>query len=241
MRIVCRQQAARARLPFRTGAVVPQAGHLLPALAAVDRVEHRRVFDAGKHRVGIGQRRLEMPDALELPGVRRAVVPLVRAGGAVVGELVVHRLPGLAAVVRPLNQLPEPAGRLRRVQPVRVGRRSLEVIDLPAAEMRSADLPLVAPAVGRRHERAFACANEHPYSAHEGVLHAIVDPEGPGSTTRSGRLRGRGLDVAVGAGRAQAHAGRIAEQQNRAGAYPASARQSGIHTEPSISTSSSRA
>ena len=40
-------------------------------------------------------------------------------GIAVVGELVAHRLPGLAAVVGALDQLPEPAARLRRVDPVR--------------------------------------------------------------------------------------------------------------------------
>jgi hypothetical protein len=53
----------------------------------------------GVDRVRIGERGLQMPDALELPGMRRAVVPLVRAGDAVVDELVAHRLPGLAAVV----------------------------------------------------------------------------------------------------------------------------------------------
>ena len=92
--------AAGARLPVGTGAVAAQAGQLLPGLAAVGRAEERRVFDAGVDRVGIGQRRLEMPDPLELPRMRRAVVPLVRAGNAVVDELVAHRLPGLAAVVR---------------------------------------------------------------------------------------------------------------------------------------------
>ena len=101
--------AAGARLPVRARAVAAQPGQLLPGLAAVGRAEQGRVLDAGVDRVRIGQRRLEMPDALELPGMRRAVVPLVRAGHAVVDELVADRLPGLAAVVRALDQLPEPA------------------------------------------------------------------------------------------------------------------------------------
>ena len=88
--------------------------------AAVGRAEQRGVLDAGVDRVGIGQRRLQMPDALELPGMRRAVVPLVRAGHAVVGELVADRFPGLAAVVGTLDQLPEPTARLRGIQPVRI-------------------------------------------------------------------------------------------------------------------------
>ena len=87
----------------------------LPGLPAVGRAEQRGVLDAGVDGVRIGQRRLEVPDALELPRVRRAVVPLVRAGHAVVGELVADRLPGLAAVVGALDHLAEPAAGLRRV------------------------------------------------------------------------------------------------------------------------------
>ena len=95
-------------------AVSPQAGKLLPRLPAVGRPEQRGVFDPGVDGVGIGQRGLEVPDALEFPGMRRAVVPLVRAGDALVDELVADRFPGLAAVVRALNQLSEPAARSAR-------------------------------------------------------------------------------------------------------------------------------
>ena len=77
--------------------------HVLPAVGGA---EQRGVFHPGVDRVGIGQRRLQMPDPLELPGMRRAVVPLVRAGDAVVDELVAHRLPGLAAVVGALDHCP---------------------------------------------------------------------------------------------------------------------------------------
>ena len=96
-------------------------------------LEQRGILDAGVDGVGIGQRRLEMPDALELPGMRRAVVPLVRAGNAVVVELVADRLPGLAAVVGALDQLAEPAAGLRRIESIRIDGRSLDVVNLPAA------------------------------------------------------------------------------------------------------------
>ena len=70
--------AARARLPVRAGAVAAQAGEFLPVLAAVGGAEQRRILDARVDGVGIGERRLEVPDALELPGMLRAVIPLMR-------------------------------------------------------------------------------------------------------------------------------------------------------------------
>ena len=70
--------AAGARLPLGAGAVAAQAGQLVPGLAAVGRAEQGGVLHAGVDGVRIGQRRFEMPDALELPGMLRAVVPLVR-------------------------------------------------------------------------------------------------------------------------------------------------------------------
>src|SRR5215467_9844812 len=57
--------------------MVAQAGELTPRLPAVRRPEHRRVLDAGVDRVGIGERRLEVPDPRELEGPLRAVVPEV--------------------------------------------------------------------------------------------------------------------------------------------------------------------
>src|SRR6266487_3233798 len=70
---------------------------------------------SGVNGVGICARGLDVPDALELPGMRRVVVPAVRAWGALVLELVAYRFPRLAAVVRALHHLSEPAARLRRV------------------------------------------------------------------------------------------------------------------------------
>ena len=63
-----------------------------------------------------------MPDALELKGAGGPVVPLVGAGLALVDELVIDRLPGLATVVGALDHLPVPSGGLRRVDAVRIGR-----------------------------------------------------------------------------------------------------------------------
>src|SRR5437773_2058568 len=150
--------------------MVAQSGQLLPRLAAVGRAEQGGVFHPGVDRVGVGQRRFEMPDSCELPGMGRAVVPQVSAGDAVVHELVAHRLPGLAAVVGALDQLPEPAGALRRVQPIRVGGRSLEVVDLPAPKVGTTDVPAFALSVRLEDECALACANQYPYPAHPSLL-----------------------------------------------------------------------
>src|SRR5271157_5138408 len=122
--------APGARLPLRTSAVAAQSGKLLPAVRAVSRAEQSGIFYTGVNRVRIGERRLKMPDPLELPRVLGAVIELMRGEGfaglrrGVVGEFVARaslhglraglyvtsrRLPGLAAVVRPLDHLPEPA------------------------------------------------------------------------------------------------------------------------------------
>src|SRR3989449_3625769 len=114
-----------------------------------------------------------MPDALELPGMLRAVVPLMRGEGLarlrgrVVGELVAlafgeafpglfqhtsRRLPRLAAVAGALDDLSEPPARLRRVQPVRIGGGSLQGVDLPAREVRAAHRPLFSLAIPRQDE-----------------------------------------------------------------------------------------
>ena len=161
---------AGTRLPGGRRGVLAQSGQLLPGLAAVDRAEQGGVLDPGVDRVRIGQRRFEMPDARELPGVRRAVVPQVRAGDAVVHELVPHRLPRRAPVVGALDQLPEPAAGLRRIQPIRVRGRSLEVVDLPAPEVGATDVPPLARAVRRQHERPLARTNQDPYPAHPSLL-----------------------------------------------------------------------
>src|ERR1700694_3171217 len=111
-----------------------------------------------------------MPDALELPGTRRAVVIEVRAGCALVRELVSDRIPGLASVVRALNDLPEPAGVLGGIDPVGVDRRPLDVVDVPAGDVRSADVPLLALGIRCHHECALVRPNQYPNSAHASLL-----------------------------------------------------------------------
>src|SRR5271170_2022567 len=107
-----------------------------------------------------------MPYPLELPRMRRAVVPLVRPRHSVIQKLVPRLLPCLAAVVRTLNDLPKPAAGLRRIQPVRVHRRSLEVVDLPARKVRPCDLPLFPLSIRRQHKSTLARANQQPHLTH---------------------------------------------------------------------------
>src|SRR5262245_55671391 len=107
-----------------------------------------------------------MPDAFELPGMRRAVVPLVRAGSAVVDELVTDGLPGLAAVAGALHHLAEPAARLRRVDAVGIRGGSLHVVDLPAAEVGAGDVPALPLAVGGEDEGALAGPHQNANVSH---------------------------------------------------------------------------
>jgi hypothetical protein len=60
-------EPAGTGLPLRARLVIPEPRQLLPRLARVGRTEERRVLDAGEHRVRVRQRRLEVPDARELP------------------------------------------------------------------------------------------------------------------------------------------------------------------------------
>src|SRR6187402_114065 len=101
--------AAGARLPGRARAMVAQAGELAPGVAAILGVKERCVLRTGVKCLRAGERWLQVPDTLELPRVRRAVVPLVRSGDAVVEEFVADRVPGKTTVIRPLHHLPKPA------------------------------------------------------------------------------------------------------------------------------------
>ena len=92
--MVCRHIPPAPGCHLGPGSVTAQSGEFVPGLAAVGRAEQRGVFDSGIDRVWLGERRLEVPDPLEFPGMLRAVVPLMRGerfaglGGSVVGELV---------------------------------------------------------------------------------------------------------------------------------------------------------
>ena len=67
-------------------------------------------------------------------------------------------MPGLATIVGALNQLTEPAARLRRIDPIRVGRRAFQMIEFPAGKEWAAYLPILALAIGGKKKGAFARA-----------------------------------------------------------------------------------
>src|SRR5262249_44075666 len=108
----------------------------------------RGVLASGVDRVGVVAGRLDVPDALELPGPGRAVVPEMVDCRALVGEVVADHTPRLATVVGTLHHLPEPAVRRRRgIEPIRIGGRPGYVVGLPATEMRPVDLPFLTRGV----------------------------------------------------------------------------------------------
>src|SRR5438876_7456910 len=129
-----------------------------------------------------------MPHSLELPLVLCPVVPLMSGerlaafGRRIVSELVAlalrrtrHRRftggcsrlkPRFSGVIRALDDLSKPAAGLRRIQPIRISWRSLDVIDFPARKVRAAHIPFLALAVRRQNECAFARANQNSYLAH---------------------------------------------------------------------------
>src|SRR6266536_135372 len=123
-----------------------------------------------------------MPDTFELPGVLCSVVPLMRRkwfttlGRSVVSEFVAfafgrairafqflraaaRRVPGFAAVVGALNDLPKPTARLRRVNATRVNWRAFHMINFPTRKMRAANLPSFARTIRCQNERALPCAD----------------------------------------------------------------------------------
>ena len=93
--------------------------------------------------------------------MRRTVVPLVCSGNAIVSEFISDRNPRLATVIRSLDHLSKPAARLRRVDAIGIGERAFEVINLPAGEVWTADLPVLSLAVGFQNEGAFARTYQH--------------------------------------------------------------------------------
>src|SRR5215469_6531165 len=186
--------ATRARLPLGTSAVAAKSRKLLPGLAPVFGTEDGRIFNASEDDVRFGERGFDVPDALELPGMLRAVVPLVRGErlavfrGSVVDELVAFALrhpprprggfarrrswldPRLATVIRALDNLTEPAAGLRGVDAVGTRGRPFHVENLPAGKMWAADGPFFPLAVRRQNERAFPCPHQHANFAHELLL-----------------------------------------------------------------------
>src|SRR5271154_3528736 len=116
-----------------------------------------------------------MPNPLELPGMLRAVVPLMRGervSRRVVTELIAGTLrwtgrdglaggrpglvPGFAAIVGALDDLAEPSAGLRSIYTVAIDGRTLEVIHFPPGKVRAANLPFFALAISRQNECALA-------------------------------------------------------------------------------------
>src|SRR5262249_8155462 len=134
-------------------------------------------------------------------GMGRSVVPLVRAGDAVILEPVARWRPGLATVVRALDELPEPAGALRRVQPIGIRGRAFQMVHLPAPEEGTADAPPLPLPVRREDEPSLPRADQHPYATHacansfpappmpEGITHCMV--ERPSRRSTGGATRSR--------------------------------------------------
>ena len=137
----------------------------MPGSAAVFGFEQCRVFHSGVNVVGGIESRLKVPHPFEFPRMLGAVVPLMGARNSVVTKIIARaalrhsvgsaqilfagsgRFPGFPAVVRSLNDLSKPRAGLRRVNPVRIYRRTFDVINLPAGKMRSVNLPPFALAV----------------------------------------------------------------------------------------------
>src|SRR6266478_5970771 len=128
-----------------------------------------------------------MPNALELPRMLRAVIPLMRARDSVVNKLValgfLHtvrafqflgttsgRVPGFSSVIGALNDLAKPRTGLRCVYSARIDRRTFHVINFPTRKMGPADFPTFARAIGCQDERALSCADQNSDCAHDFLL-----------------------------------------------------------------------
>src|SRR5262249_32291634 len=83
-------------------------------------------------------------------------------------------VPGLASVVGSLDDLPEPPTGLRRINPVRIDRRALEVVHLPPGEERPVDLPLLALTVGGEDKGALTGADENSNAGHLDLLYQFI-------------------------------------------------------------------
>src|SRR3982751_6713606 len=117
-----------------------------------------------------------MPNALELPRMLGAIIPLMRTRDSVVNKLVAltfrhairafqllgfasRRVTGSSTVIRALNDLAEPRARLRCVNAIRIDWRTFYVINFPTRKMRPADLPPFACAIRCQDERTFPGTN----------------------------------------------------------------------------------
>src|SRR4029077_2109700 len=103
---------------------------------------------------------------------------------------------GGATVVGALNHLAEPAARLRRIYAVRISRRTLQVVDVPACEVRSADVPALAAFVRRHHESALMSSNQQSYRAHSPSCPMVVACVDSGNVRNDNRTGVRSRQIA---------------------------------------------
>src|SRR5207244_11194979 len=75
-------------------------------------------------------------------------------------------VPGLAAVIGALNDLAEPVVGLRHVNALGIQRRTLQVIEIPTAKVRTADVPLLPLAVRSENEGSFTGADQDADRSH---------------------------------------------------------------------------
>src|SRR5262249_51530077 len=99
-----------------------------------------------------------------------------------------------------LDDLPEPAAGLGCVNPVRIHRRALQVVHLPASKVGAFNVPSLALAVRFEDESTLARTHKKPYSAHR-FLPSELAPGRPGIST-TGRIstvptRAAGMRVAM--------------------------------------------
>ena len=214
-RIVCRHIPPAPGCQERRRVVAAQPGQLLPGLAAVGRTEQRGVLDAGVDRVrdrsatARGARPARTPTGAGVPSYHRCVP---------VGPSYTNLLPTASQVLPPSLErwitCPNQLARLRGVQPIRIGRRSLEVVDLPAPEVGPADVPLLPRAVRRRERTRPSRPDQDSYPAHPSLLPRCAFIAASTLPLVSGglrRLRRRALSHRPdldGAGASQGHAGR---------------------------------
>src|SRR5882762_10476818 len=93
-------------------AMAAESGKLQPRLSSISCAEYCGVFHPGVNGIRIAERWFKVPDSLELPRVRRAVVPLMSPGDAIVHKFIADGLPRLPPVIRALDLLPKPAAGL---------------------------------------------------------------------------------------------------------------------------------
>ena len=75
-------------------------------------------------------------------------------------------MPGFPTVVGALDDLAEPSAGLRGVYAVGIRPANLQVIPLPAGEVRAGNVPVFPLAIRSKDECAFAHPVKHSYFAH---------------------------------------------------------------------------